>query len=41
MLRFALVGLGGLGKVHFRNVIGMEKERGDIRLVALCDVEQE
>lgn len=41
MLRFAIVGLGGLGKVHFRNVIGMEKERGDIRLVALCDVEQE
>lgn len=40
MLKFALVGLGGLGKVHLRNVVRIEKERKDIELVALCDVEE-
>lgn len=40
MLKFALIGVGGLGKVHLRNVIELEKSRTDIKLTALCDVDQ-
>jgi len=40
MLKFAIIGFGGLGKVHFRNMIELQKTRGDIKLVALCDIEE-
>lgn len=40
MLKFAIIGVGGLGKVHLGNVIELEKKRGDIKLVALCDVDE-
>lgn len=40
MLKLAIIGVGGLGKVHLRNIIDLEKTRGDIKLVALCDVDQ-
>ncbi len=40
MLKFAIVGFGGLGKVHFRDVDGVTKIAGDIQLVAICDVEE-
>lgn len=39
MLNFALIGVGGLGKIHLANLLELEQIRGDIRLVALCDVE--
>lgn len=40
MLKFAIVGFGGLGKVHFRDVEQFTKIAGDLELVALCDVEE-
>ncbi len=40
MLKFAIVGVGGLGKVHLRNALEIETKRGDVKLVALCDVEK-
>ncbi len=40
MLKFAIIGVGSLGKLHFNNATQLEKTRGDINLVALCDVEE-
>jgi len=40
MLKFAIIGVGGLGKMHLKNVAKLERERGDIKLTALCDVEE-
>lgn len=41
MLNFAIIGLGGLGKVHFKNYFEIkEKFNADINLVALCDVDE-
>ena len=37
---FAIIGFGGLGKVHYGNVPRIAERVGDIRLVALCDVEE-
>lgn len=36
MLKYALIGFGGLGKLHFKNLLEIEKERNDINLVAIC-----
>jgi predicted dehydrogenase len=36
MLRCAIIGFGGLGKMHFRNVVRMD----DVQITALCDVEE-
>lgn len=36
MYRYAIIGFGGLGKLHLGNLIKLEKERGDIKLCALC-----
>ena len=41
MLRYAIVGLGGLGKMHFANLLEIEKRRDDIELVALCDIDKD
>ena len=41
MLNFAIIGYGGLGKVHCHNVATVAKRVKDVRLVAVCDVEEE
>ena len=40
MLNFAIIGFGGLGKVHFRNLKAVSEHIDDINLVAICDVEE-
>ncbi len=40
MLKFAQIGFGGLGKVHYKNIETITNEVGDIKLVALCDVDE-
>jgi len=40
-MNFAIIGFGGLGKSHFRNVAEVSKRVKDINLVALCDVEED
>ena len=39
MLNFAIIGLGGLGKTHYRNAKEVTEKVKDVKLVALCDVE--
>ena len=39
MLKFAIVGFGGLAKVHFKNVPTVLKAHPDAKLVALCDID--
>ena len=40
MMNFAIIGFGGLGKVHFRNIEEVTRVVGDIKLVAICDIEE-
>ncbi len=42
MLKYAIIGLGGLGKTHFR-AYGEVKEKAcdEVKLVALCDIRKE
>ncbi|MGI5899225.1 MAG: Gfo/Idh/MocA family protein [Christensenellales bacterium] len=40
MLKFAIIGFGGLGRSHFRNMIHLSKETGGISLTAICDVDE-
>ncbi len=40
MLKFAIIGFGGLGRSHFRNAVQLSKETGDISLTAICDVDE-
>lgn len=40
MLKYGLVGFGGLAKVHFGNTEELEKIHNDIKLVAICDVDE-
>jgi len=40
MLKYALVGFGGLGKLHFKNLLEIEKERDDIILTAICGADR-
>lgn len=39
MLNYGIVGFGGLGKVHFAAMEEVVSKAGDVKLVALCDVE--
>ena len=39
MLKFAIIGFGGLAKVHFNNIPIVSKTHPDIKLVALCDID--
>ncbi|MBO4897406.1 MAG: Gfo/Idh/MocA family oxidoreductase [Clostridia bacterium] len=39
MLKYAILGFGGLGKLHFGNYNAI-KERKDVKLVAVCDIEK-
>lgn len=36
MLRYAIIGFGGLGRVHLSNLEMINKERGDLSLCAIC-----
>lgn len=40
MLNFAIIGFGGLGKKHFGNAEMVAKIAGDVKLVAICDVNE-
>lgn len=40
MKNFALLGFGGLGKMHFSNLLETEKERGDICLKAIVGADK-
>jgi len=40
-MNFAIIGFGGLGKVHFENSISLMNNRDDVKLVAICDVDEE
>ena len=39
MKKYAIIGFGGLGKVHFLNLLDIEKNRGDICLTAICNAD--
>lgn len=40
MLKFAIIGFGGLGKVHFETVPEVVKRIRDVQLVAICDIDE-
>lgn len=40
MLKYGIIGFGGLGKVHFSNNEDLCKKHSDVELVALCDVDE-
>lgn len=40
MLKYALLGFGGLGKLHFKNLLALEQEMKDISLVAICGADR-
>ncbi|MDR1439097.1 MAG: Gfo/Idh/MocA family oxidoreductase [Clostridiales bacterium] len=40
MLKCGIIGFGGLGKVHFKNLSKMEEEGLGVKVAALCDVEE-
>lgn len=40
MLNYAIIGFGGLGKVHFQQTKAVAEATGDIQLVAICDVDE-
>ncbi|MBO5060737.1 MAG: Gfo/Idh/MocA family oxidoreductase [Clostridia bacterium] len=37
MKKFAIIGFGGLGKLHFINLLKIQEKRGDIALTAICN----
>ena len=40
-MNFAIIGFGGLGKVHFRNVPEVAKRVKELNLVAICDADEQ
>jgi len=40
MLKYALIGFGGLGKLHFKNLLEINKAYPDIKLVAICGADR-
>lgn len=36
MLKYAIIGFGGLGRMHLSNLLRLEKIRGDFKLAAIC-----
>ena len=40
MLKFAQIGFGGLGKVHYNNIAAVTEKTGEIELAALCDIDE-
>jgi len=41
MHRYAIIGFGGLGKLHANNLLQLGKKRGDMELVAVCGTDRE
>ena len=41
MYRYAIIGFGGLGRVHLANLETINKERGDLTLCAICGTTRE
>ena len=39
-MNYALIGFGGLGKVHFKNMEGLVEAHPDVKLVAICDIRE-
>lgn len=40
MLKYALLGFGGLGKLHFKNLLKLNEVHRDITLVAICGADK-
>jgi len=40
MLKYAIIGFGGLGKLHYSKTETIKELAGDVQLVAVCDVEE-
>jgi predicted dehydrogenase len=40
MLKCGIIGLGALGKAHFKNILELERSGEPVRLAALCDVDE-
>ena len=40
MLKYGIIGFGGLGKLHFSNTEELCKVHSDIKLTAICDVDE-
>lgn len=40
MMKFGIIGFGGLGKVHFGDVAQIKEKAGDVELVAICDIDE-
>lgn len=36
MYKYAIIGFGGLGRMHLTNLLKLEKTRGDFKLAAIC-----
>ena len=41
MYKYAIIGFGGLGKLQLGNLLALEEQRGDMKLVALCGADPE
>ena len=41
MYKYAIIGFGGLGKLHLTNLLQLEQERGDFHLQAICGADPE
>lgn len=41
MLKYAIIGFGGLGKVHFNGTEELNSIHNDVKLVAICDVNKD
>lgn len=40
MIKYALLGFGGLGKLHFKNLLKLNEKHKDISLVAICGADK-
>ena len=40
MLKCAIIGFGGLGKIHFNSIKEVSERTGGVKLVAICDVDK-
>ncbi len=41
MLRYAIIGFGGLGRIHLANIDKINRERGDLSLCGICGTTRE
>ncbi|MDO4744885.1 MAG: Gfo/Idh/MocA family oxidoreductase [Clostridia bacterium] len=40
MLKYGIIGFGGLGKVHYGNTDALKEIHNDVQLVAICDIRE-